>query len=306
LSPPVARQWSTSPSFTSDNAYVIAADEDFDATTLRGRNVDDGTTINASQGSGTRKLAAGATLTGVSVFAGRACNGDTAVAAGSPTVVDVAVVERGVCTFTEKVANVIKAGGYDAVLVFNRTGTDACDNGLSMDVQGDIPTFGVAPRSQGFAIFDVAYDNGACLSGTGPTRLPVAVGETGDTVTFTAFYDGWGYVHLYRNGSGKLTELDTYAVPQAHDPAFAYDFGDLSIHEVATSAVDPKLAYYSYYAAGFRVTKIVRNQLVEVGHFIDQGGSNFWGVETFQHGGKEYVAASDRDHGLYIFRYTGK
>ena len=43
--------------------------------------------------------------------------------AGDPTVVDVAVVERGVCTFTEKVASVIAAGGYDAVLVFNRTGT---------------------------------------------------------------------------------------------------------------------------------------------------------------------------------------
>jgi len=292
--------------FTADNAYVIAADEDFDATTLRGRNVTDGTTINASQGSGTLKLPAGSTLTGVSVFAGRACNGDAAVRPGDATFVDVAVVERGLCTFTEKVANVIKAGGYDAVLVFNRTGTDACDNALSMDVQGAIPTFGVTPRSQGFAIFDVPYDNAQCMLGTGPSRLPVAVGATGDTLTFTAFYDGWGYVHLYRNTNGKLKELDTYAVPQAHDPAYAYDYGDLSVHEVATSAVDPALAYYSYYTAGFRVTKIVRNRLVEVGHFIDEGGSNFWGVEVFQHAGREYVAASDRDHGLYIFRYVGK
>jgi hypothetical protein len=28
-------------------------------------------------------------------------------------------------------------------------------------------------------------------------------------------------------------------------------------------------------------------------------------VQVFQHDGKEYVAASDRDSGLYIFRYTG-
>jgi hypothetical protein len=27
---------------------------------------------------------------------------------------------------------------------------------------------------------------------------------------------------------------------------------------------------------------------------------------VFQHQGQEYVAASDMDHGLYIFRYTGK
>ncbi|MCY7374320.1 MAG: hypothetical protein LH461_11620 [Spirochaetaceae bacterium] len=46
-------------------------------------------------------------------------------------------------------------------------------------------------------------------------------------------------------------------------------------------------------------------ELAEVGRFIDEGGSNLWGVEVFQSGGKEYVAASDRDFGLYIFRYTG-
>ena len=39
--------------------------------------------------------------------------------------------------------------------------------------------------------------------------------------------------------------------------------------------------------------------------YIDVGGNNFWGVQVFQHDGQEYVAASDRDFGLYIFRYTG-
>ena len=82
-------------------------------------------------------------------------------------------------------------------------------------------------------------------------------------------------------------------------------FGDLSVHEVATSAVKDDLAYLSYYSGGFRVLKIVSNQLQEVGHFIDVGGNNFWGVQVFQSGGQEYVAASDRDYGLYIFRYTG-
>ncbi len=77
------------------------------------------------------------------------------------------------------------------------------------------------------------------------------------------------------------------------------------MHEVATSQTRADLAYFSYYAGGFRVTKIVNDRLVEVGHFIDQGGNNFWGVQVFQQGGQEYVAASDRDLGLYIFRYTG-
>jgi hypothetical protein len=290
--------------FTGDNRYVIGADEDFGPVALTGRNLDDGTVIDAKQGSGTRQLGDGQTLTGGSVFAGRNCNGDPVVPAGDAGSVDIAVVERGVCTFSEKVANVIAAGSYDAVLIFNRTGTDACDATLGMSVEGDIPTFGVAPRSQGFAIFDTPYDNAACLAGIGPAQLPVAIGTTGDALSFTAHFDGWGYVHLFRNQGGKMAELDTYAIPQAHDPAYAAGFGALSVHEVATSHQRDDLAYFAYYAGGFRVAQIQNDALVEIGHFIDVGGNNFWGVQVFEKDGVEYVAASDRDYGLYIFRVT--
>jgi hypothetical protein len=291
--------------FTADNRYIVGADEDFNPYVLEGTNVTDGTAINASQGSDTTQLGEGQTIEGVSVFVGRACTGDPAVPAGDSAVTDIAVVERGVCTFTEKVANVIAAGGYDAVLVFNRTGTDACDGTIGMTVAGDIPTFGVAPRGQGFAIFNQPYDNAACLAGTGPAQLPVALGTKGDTLRFQSSFDGWGYVHLFRYGSGKMAELDTYAIPEAHDPAFASGFGALSVHEAATSPTRSDLVYFSYYAAGFRVAKIAGGKLTEVGHYIDVGGNNFWGVQVFQHAGQEYVAASDRDYGLYIFRYTG-
>ncbi|MDP9406002.1 MAG: hypothetical protein M3O86_05290 [Actinomycetota bacterium] len=289
--------------FTTDNDYVIGADEDFSPFALEARNVTDGTEINAGQGSDTKKLEPGQTITGQSVFFGRGCNGDPSAGAGDGT--QIAVVERGLCTFTEKVANVQAVGGYAAILIFNRTGTDGCNGSLGMSVQGDIPTFGVAPRGQGFAIFDSPYDNAACLAGTGPSRLPVTPGTTGDTLTFSSYFDGWGYVHLFDNSAGKMAELDTYAVPEAHDQDFATGFGDLSVHEVATSNARSDLAYFSYYAAGFRVAKIVDDELVEVGAFIDEGGNNFWGVEVFSSGGKEYVAASDRDFGLYIFEYTG-
>jgi hypothetical protein len=292
--------------FTLDNEYIVAADEDFDAYKLNALNVDDNTTIIASQGSDTAPLPEGQTIQGTSVFVGRACIGDPAVPAGNGAIVDIAVVERGVCTFTEKVSNVIAAGGYDAILIFNRTGTDGgCDGSLGMDVAGNIPTFGVAPRGQGFAIFDTAYDNAACLAGTGPEQLPVAIGTLGDALRFSSTFDGWGYVHLFEYGNGKMTELDTYAIPEAHDPAYATGFGDLSIHEAATSPTQADLVYFSYYAAGFRVAMIMNDELVEVGHYIDVGGNNFWGVQVFQHEDEELVAASDRDFGLYIFRYTG-
>jgi hypothetical protein len=295
--------------FTADNAYVIGADEDFGPFALQARNVTDGTDIAASQGSDTRRLEEGQTIEGGSVFVGRACTGDPAVPAGDPSVVDIAVVERGVCTFTEKVANVIAAGGYDAVLVFNRVGSDACNQTLGMSVAGDIPAFGVAPRQQGFAIFGAEgqYNDAECLAApAGSVLAPIEVGTHGDTLRFASYFDGWGYVHLFRNQNGKMAELDTYAIPQAHDPAYAVGFGDLSVHEVATSPQRADLAYFSYYSGGFRVAKIANNQLTEVGHYIDVGGNNFWGVQVFTGpDGKEYVAASDRDLGLYIFRYTG-
>jgi hypothetical protein len=291
--------------FTSDSQYIVAADEDFNPFVLNSLNVTDGTAINASQGSDTKQLASGQTIEGTSVYVGLACPGGAAVPAGNAAVIDIAVVERGVCLFTEKVASVIAAGGYDAVLIFNRTGTDACDGSLGMTVAGDIPAFGVAPRSQGFAIFNSPYSNAECLAGTGPQQLPVAIGTAGDTLRFTSQFDGWGYVHLFRYGNGKMAELDTYAIPEAHDPAFASGFGDLSVHEAATSPTRADLVYFSYYSGGFRVAKIVGDDLVEAGHYIDVGGNNFWGVQVFQSGTQEYVAASDRDFGLYIFRYTG-
>ncbi len=297
--------------FTADNAYVIGADEDFAPYALLARNLTDGTDIHASQGSGTRKLTEGQTITGSSVFVGRACAGDPAVPAGGHGV-QIAVVERGVCTFTEKVGSVLAAGGYEAVLVFNRTASDGCETPLSMSVEGDIPTFGVAPRSQGFAIFGAAYDEADCLAGDGTQQAPIALGAPGDTLTFASYFDGWGYVHLYRNSNGKMTELDTYAVPEAFDPAHAQGAGDLSVqgsgdlsvHEVATSKVDPTLMYFAYYSAGFRVAKIVGDEIVEVGRHIADGGSNLWGVEVFQHAGAEYVATTDRDSGLVIYRYA--
>jgi hypothetical protein len=61
------------------------------------------------------------------------------------------------------------------------------------------------------------------------------------------------------------------------------------------------------------VFKYDGGDLREVGHYIDANGNNFWGVEQFTAGagapkglrGMRMAAASDRDSGLWIFRYTG-
>jgi hypothetical protein len=292
--------------FSKDNDYIVAADEDFSPYSVVPRNTTDNTTFQATQGSGTPPIDTDTSMVGDTVFVGMACPGQSVPSA--PTTESgsqIALVERGVCTFTEKLATVEAAGGYEGAIVFNRQGSDGCSDLLNMSVEGTIPALFVG-RDVGWDLMNIpGYNDAACRVDTQPTPASVALGTVGDAVDVSAIFDGWGYVHLFRNGSSKLVELDTYAVPEAHDPDHAEGSGDLSVHEVAMSAVRNDLAYFSYYAAGFRVAAIENDELVEKGWFIDEGGNNFWGVELWEHGGKEYVLASDRDYGLYIFEYTG-
>jgi len=145
----------------------------------------------------------------------------------------------------------------------------------------------------------------------GPWTYPedLAIGTIGAEIEVGSVFDGWGYVHLY--DAETLEELDTYAIPEAHDPAFAFGFGDLSVHEVAVDPQDPSLAYLSYYSGGLRAIEIQCTdesdtstcELVEVGGYLDEDGNDFWGVETFiGEDGFTYILASDRDSGLWIFR----
>ena len=209
------------------------------------------------------------------------------------------MIERGVCEFTVKVQNV-QAAGYGGAIVFNRTGEDGCDELVSMSAEASIPAVFVT-RSDGFRILGRSLQGYTCaLDGSG--TLAGAPGPA-SPVDISAVFDGWGYVHLYDTGS--MAEIGTYALPEGQDPAYASGFGDLSVHEVATDP-DSDLAYISHYAGGLRVLKYGPAGLTEVGRYIDEGGNNFWGVEVHRHpNGQKYVLASDRDHGLYIFRYTG-
>jgi len=117
-------------------------------------------------------------------------------------------------------------------------------------------------------------------------------------------FDGWGYTHLYDANTSE--ELDAYAIPEAMDERYANGFGDLTVHEFATDPTT-NLAYSSYYAGGMRVFQFSRaGGLTPVGKFIDEDGSNFWGVEAFTDAaGNRLIAGSDRDFGLQIFKYTG-
>ena len=149
--------------------------------------------------------------------------------------------------------------------------------------------------------FDATRRPTACSATAPPLPAP---GTAGPAIEIGPEFDGWGYAHLYDAKTSE--EIDAFAIPEALDPRFAADFGDLSIHEFATDPTE-NLAYSSYYAGGIRVFRFGRqNGLEQVGAWIDDGGSNFWGVEQFTTpSGERLIAGSDRDYGLVILRYTG-
>jgi hypothetical protein len=120
--------------------------------------------------------------------------------------------------------------------------------------------------------------------------------------------------HLYDNrvfnNNAGLLEIETYAIPEAFDPAFAVGFGDLSVHEVATHPTAWASAYLAYNAGGLRAIEIQCTDptapgscaLVETGGYLDPQGNDFLGVEAFVKDGKTYVLGSDRERGLWVFR----
>ena len=64
------------------------------------------------------------------------------------------------------------------------------------------------------------------VSTTYPEAEP-AIGDIGERISVGSVFDGWGYVHLFARDGNTLTDVDTFAIPEAHDPAFAFGFGDL-------------------------------------------------------------------------------
>jgi hypothetical protein len=60
--------------------------------------------------------------------------------------------------------------------------------------------------------------------------------------TYCSTYSDLGHSLFSRQ---TIAELDTYAITEAYDPTFAFGFGDLSVHEVATDKQSATHAYLS-------------------------------------------------------------
>ncbi|MEO8688363.1 MAG: hypothetical protein ABI611_09090 [Solirubrobacteraceae bacterium] len=315
--------------FSADNRYVLAADEDFNPyragkfSITTGPNAGDYPAQEVGGGTSVASLP-DRKLNGPVVYGGYGCPGSRPVPQRADYNLDlqpgeeaILVLQRGpsgdpnapeeACFPGDKAAAADKAG-WDAVLLVNRhLGTEA-DDSAYCGSGGYPPGVEVVTLCTTHQAFHKMFNTEPNYTG-GSLDAPgePAFGATGEDVEGTAVFDGWGYAHLYRNENGKMREVDAYAIPEALDPKYAFGFGDLSIHEFATDP-EARLAYSSYYAGGLRVFSFGERGLKETGRFIDEGGNNFWGIEQFTttHRKRErLIAASDRDFGLYLFRYTG-
>jgi hypothetical protein len=222
----------------------------------------------------------------------------------------IVVLLRGVCFFSEKVEQA-QLAGYDAVIIANHhigaeEGADA-DASLC-GAMGHEFTPTIAGLCTGHRAFHLLFGQTPTYAGD-PLADDPEIGTLGADVRASAEFDGWGYVRLLERAT--MEEIDAYAIDEALDEDFAQGFGDLSVHEVA---VDPRrrgIAYLSYYSGGLRVIRYGEDGIEEVGHYIHENGNNFWGVEVHRlsgagpWSGKTLILASDRDSGLWIFRYTG-
>ncbi len=288
--------------FTNDNKFFFATDEDFDPfrvqATFKGGPAN-GKTFTAIQGGDTKPVNKENPLSGNTQFLGLGCD-PVAPASGDL----IAVVERGVCDFQVKLDN-IEAAGYKGLIVFNRTGVDGCETLVTMLAASETTPAMFVSRQDGFRLLGVepGADYTCSTDGSG-TATPAGPSVP---VDISAVFDGWGYTHMYKTDltkDAKMQEVDYYAPEEGQNESFAENFGDMTVHEVATDP-DANLVYVSHYALGMRVLRYNDAGLTEVGKFVEQGGSNYWGVEVHKFGGKTYILGSDRDRGLRIFTFNG-
>lgn len=317
--------------FSPNGRFIVGTDEDFSPHRIEELQITSGPNAGSFEavavgGGATPALLEDELLNGPVVYGGYGCPpdvypGSTPVPQRAEFNLDLApgeeailVLQRGPvddpseptdpCFPGEKANEAIEAG-WDAVILVNRHfgGPEFdlayCGSGA---FPAEPPIVTACTTHEAFHLmfnsepaYDLPYD---------PTKEP-QIGDVGERVSASAIFDGWGYVRLL-NGR-TLEEIDAYAIDEALDPAFAFGFGALSVHEVAVDPFKKRLAYLSYYAGGLRVIRYGPQGIKEAGHYIDEEGNDFWGVEAHRLPGsnKTLILASDRDSGLWIFRFTG-
>jgi PA domain/LVIVD repeat len=317
--------------FTRNNRWIIGTDEDFSPYRLLNDEFEVTSGPNAGKYPGgefgwTVPIVSypDGQINGPTIYGGYGCPDVSADGTDNPAPFDlpvppasdltadpgeekVLILQRGQCFFSEKIETAQNAG-YDAVIIGNHH--EGSGNGADPDAslcgsQGHDFTPTIAAACTGHRAFHLILGTTPNYDPPGPPHADdPAIGTLGADVLLASEFDGWGYVRLI--DAETMEQVDAYAIDEALDPAFATGFGALSVHEVAVDPFKPDLAYLSYYSGGLRVIRYGADGLEEVGHYVDEEGNDFWGVQVHklrQLKKPTVILASDRDSGLWIFQY---
>jgi hypothetical protein len=310
-----------------DARYIVAADEDFSTSRL-GFEITTGPNVGAFEAGefswtpSIDSIYPDGQINGPTVFGGSGCplddlNGNAipdrseipnaSTLPAAPGEEKIIVFSRGVCFFSEKVESG-ELAGYDVALVGNHHAGSAEGLFPNSFICGSLG-HAYSPTIPGLCIghrpMHLLFNDAPEYTPANPTPfladLP-AIGTQGAKIhAQTGVYDGWGYMQLYN--ADTYAYLDSYAIPEAIDPRYSDGFGTLSVHEVTTDPTGD-VGYVSWYSGGLRVVDYSGGNLKEVGHHIDTNGNDHWGVElNVRRDGRLFVLASDRDYGLYIYRF---
>ena len=305
--------------WSHNNKFIIGTDEDFAPARTKFEIKTGANTgiYGGGQFGWTVPISAANPFTGNTVWAGTGCIADVngngvsdraEVPSQASTGAAVVVFTRGSCTFSEKVESG-QLAGYDQVIIMQSHGgtrNGLTPNGFTCGSQGhafDVTASAICiGHRAGHLLFNDTPEYTSTPEGS---DLP-ALGTLGASVGATTTFDGWGTIHLLSGDT--LQEIDNYSIPEAIDPKCQTGCGTMSVHEVAMDK-SKNLGYLSWYDAGMRVVRFGDSGIEEVGHYIAEGGNDFWGVEAHRLPADPtettYILSSDRDSGLWIFKYTG-
>jgi hypothetical protein len=269
-----------------DGSLVLFGDEDFSAGALVSFTFED-TEFPVAEGGFTPPTF---TLPGVMVegpihwTGGEGCTRDEIdrIADSSD---EIALMQRGSCFFSEKAASA-QAMGYAGFIVAND-----------------------AARGDGLITMSSGTNDVITIPGyfVGNSTGEIMKAAEGGTVVAEGVFDGYGYLRVMNvEHPANITEVGQFATAGVFADPTVFP-GDRTMHNIVVD--EGHHAYISWYAEGMRVVDFssceppatVCNP-IEIAHYIEDSGSNFWGVYLHTYAdGKRVILGSDRKTGLWMF-----
>jgi hypothetical protein len=198
---------------------------------------------------------------------------------------EIALMQRGTCFFSTKAASA-EALGYAGFIVANDA---ARGDGLISMSSGTADVITIPGYFVGFSTGETmkAAEGGALLA--------------------EGVFDGYGYLRVMNvEDPANIVEVGQFATAGVFADPTIFP-GDRTMHNIVVD--DDHHAYISWYAEGMRVVDFssceppstVCNPL-EIAHYINDEGSNFWGVYLHTYtDGSRVILGSDRKTGLWMF-----